>query len=74
MGSYFEAVIKQAMKNFENVVPNSFTSLKVALYQTLNNLSIMQLGQLHKSLMLELYEDMGAGISYNPSSCDKPNR
>lgn len=74
-GGFFEGLVRQALKYYEALVPNSFTSLKVALFETLtNNFSIIQLGQLHKSLLLELYEDLGAGLSYGPSTHDKPTR
>lgn len=74
-GSFFEGLVRQALKYYEALVPNSFTSLKIALFETLtNNFSIIQLGQLHKSLLLELYEDLGAGLSYGPSTHDKPTR
>lgn len=75
VGSFFETIVKVALKSYEAVVPNCFTSLKIALFETLNNKSkIMQLAQTHKSLLLELYEDLGAGLSYGPSSHDKPTR
>ena len=68
------STIKSALKLYEASGEDS--ALKRAKYSLLNiiNSQIQELAALHKNLLLEAYEDLGAGISYNPDERDKPKR
>ena len=52
------------------------SALKRVKYSLLNvvNSQIQELAALHKNLILDAYEDLGAGISYEQSERDKPKR
>lgn len=70
-GSFFMQVIQNAIKDFEaSAQPKSDDNLKrlrFALYQTINLEKFQDLVDTHKSQILALYENMGAGITYTPS-------
>lgn len=74
-GTFFNEIIKSSMKLYEaSGEESALRRAKYSIYNAFNVCHISELAYLHKSLLLEAYEELGAGVSYNPSPNDQPAR